>query len=140
MRALERQSENAAHWGEREYDALFAPESPRRIALVVEDAGGNQGIGGFAIGRCDFDDWEIENVVIAGEQRRRGLGTALVAELLESARLAGAASVLLEVRESNTAARQLYKKLGFNEIGRRPGYYRQPLEDALLLKISVAVP
>ena len=52
-------------------------------------------------------------------------------------RLAGAAAstVLLEVRESNTAARQLYEKLGFVEIGGRPDYYRDPVEDALLLSI-----
>jgi ribosomal-protein-alanine N-acetyltransferase len=48
--------------------------------------------------------------------------------------------VLLEVRESNVAARQLYEKIGFSQAGRRAGYYRGPFEDGLQLKISVAVP
>ncbi len=140
IRALEQASETAAHWAEREYDALFAPEAPRRIALVIARDADDQRICGFVIARCGVDDWEIENVLIASEQRRRGLGTALVRELLKRACDAGAASVLLEVRESNHAARQLYGTLGFKETGRRKSYYREPSEDALILKISISFP
>jgi len=135
IRNLEQQSETAAHWAEREYDALFAPEAPKRIALVATE---NDEFCGFAVARCDPEDWEIENVVIAAGQRRRGLGGMLVGELLHQAQLTGATSVLLEVRESNVAARCLYEKLGFTEISRRPNYYQGPQEDALLLRFSVA--
>jgi len=123
----------AAHWHVREYDVVFAPEAPRRVALVAEDE--DQQICGFIVARCGVDEWEIENVVVAPERRRRGIGRELVRMVV---RLAGAAAsaVLLEVRESNTAARQLYEKLGFVEIGRRPGYYHDPVEDALLLRFS----
>ena len=104
IRKLEQESRSAAHWGEREYDALFAAEAPRRIALVAaEDAGAE--ILGFVIARCADDEWEIENVVVADEQRRRGVGSALVGELVQEAGRSGAAAVLLEVRESNAAAR-----------------------------------
>ena len=135
MRALEQQSEAAAHWSEREYDALFAPEAPKRLALVAADEGGRE-IYGFAVARCGPDEWEIENVVVAVGQRRRGLGSRLVQQILLAARGAGATAVLLEVRESNVAARQLYASLGFSEIGRRSGYYREPSEDAVLLAVS----
>lgn len=138
IRKLEQEAESAAHWGEREYDALFAAEAPRRIALVAEEADAE--ILGFVIARCADDEWEIENVVVASEQRRRGVGIALVRELVQEARRSGAALVLLEVRESNAAARGLYEKIGFNEIGRRPDYYRNPPEDALLLGISISIP
>ena len=134
MRALEAQAETAAHWNAREYDALFAPEAPRRIALVVAE--GDE-VRGFVIARCGPDEWEIENVVVAPEHRRLGIGGELVREVLRAAQEAGAAAVLLEVRESNAAARQLYERLGFAEAGRRSGYYRVPVEDALLLRFSI---
>lgn len=136
MRALEQQSETAAHWAEREYDALFALEAPKRLALI---AGQNGGVVGFLIARCDLDEWELENVVVAPEHRRVGVGGQLVAALLHQAGSTGATSVLLEVRESNGPARQLYKKFGFLEVGRRQKYYANPVEDALLLKYSVSI-
>ena len=138
MRALERESETAAHWAEREYAALFSPDAPPRIALVP--SGDPQQIHGFVIARCGVDEWEIENVVVAAEHRRRGIGAALVKSVLEEARRCCTPLVQLEVRESNAAARRLYQKLGFQEVGRRRGYYRGPSEDALLLKISVSIP
>jgi ribosomal-protein-alanine acetyltransferase len=138
LRKLEQEAESAAHWGEREYEALFAPEAPWRFALVAAEESGAQ-IVGFVIARCADDEWEIENVVVAPEQRRRGLGSAMVRELVQEARRSGAGAVLLEVRESNAAARRLYEKIGFNEIGRRPDYYRNPPEDALQLRISISI-
>ena len=139
IRKLERDSETAAHWGEREYDALFAAEAPRRLALLAAEER-SAPILGFAIARCADDEWEIENLVVEGERRRQGVGSALISELVREARRSGAAAVLLEVRESNAPARRLYEKIGFNIVGRRPGYYRDPPEDALLLKISISIP
>jgi len=75
---------------------------------------------------------------VAPEQRRSGIGTRLIQEVLLRAEAGGATSVLLEVRESNFAARRLYEKLGFSEKGRRNDYYRDPQEDALLLQIFLA--
>jgi len=135
MRALEQQSESAAHWAEREYDALFAAGAPPRVSLVaIENE--SQTMCGFAIARCATDEWEIENVVVALEERKRGMGSRLIGELLVRARSAGATSVLLEVRESNRAARRLYEKLGFSQQARRSSYYRDPEEDALQLHFS----
>jgi [ribosomal protein S18]-alanine N-acetyltransferase len=136
VRAMEQQSETAAHWAEREYDALFVPDAPARIALVAVSESDATQIYGFVIVRCAVDDWEIENLVVAPEYQRLGVGTKLIRELLYRAQGA-ATSVVLEVRESNFAARRLYEKLGFSEQGRRGNYYREPMEDALLLRISV---
>jgi ribosomal-protein-alanine acetyltransferase len=139
IRTLEQQAESAAHWAECEYDALFAPDAPARIALIAVDEADVRQVRGFVIARCALDDWEIENVVVAREARRLGVGTKLIRELLRRAHAAGAMSVLLEARESNLVARKLYEKLGFSEEGRRSNYYQEPREDALLLRISVAV-
>ena len=135
MRGLEQQADTAAHWAEREYHVLFAPEAPCRITLIADHEGR---VAGFLIARADLDEWEIENVVVAQASRRLGIGSALVEELLHQAAAAKATSVLLEVRESNVAARRLYERLGFQEVGRRPGYYVLPAEDALLFKFSVS--
>jgi ribosomal-protein-alanine N-acetyltransferase len=139
MRSLEQQADTAAHWAEREYGALFAREAPKRIALVAGEAGGAD-VSGFLIARCGLDQWEIENVVVDTGRRRTGIGKALVDELLRQAGSQSVAALLLEVRESNTAARRLYEKIGFSEVGRRPAYYQNPAEDALLLKYYVSFP
>ena len=139
MRELEQQSETAAHWAERDYEALFAPEAPQRLALVAVEGADAVDVCGFLVARCSSDEWEIENVVVRPNKRRRGIGSAIVAELVQRARAARARSVLLEVRESNLAGRRLYEKLGFSQTGMRSGYYREPLEAALLLKVSISV-
>jgi [ribosomal protein S18]-alanine N-acetyltransferase len=137
IRALEQQAETAAHWADREYDALFAAEAPPRITLVASSEDDADRVTGFVIARCATAEWEIENVVVAPEQRKRGVGIKIIRELLLRAKSAGATSVLLEVRESNLAALRLYEKLGFSRQGQRSGYYQNPKEDALLLCFSV---
>jgi ribosomal-protein-alanine N-acetyltransferase len=151
--AIERQSPSAAHWGEREYHALFpAARStladgtvagdgvPRRICLVVEMAAeivansrADPTIAGFLVALCLGQEWEIENLVVASALRRQGCANLLLRELLSRAGNQGAGRVLLEVRESNQAARAFYARWGFQMIGRRRNYYRDPEEDAILL-------
>jgi ribosomal-protein-alanine N-acetyltransferase len=134
IHALEQRADTAAHWTGREYEALFAQDAPRRLALVAVEGDSTLG---FVIARCALDEWEIENVVVASEARNRGLASALLRHLLDRARSAGATSVLLEVRQSNLAALRLYEKQGFTLQGRRPNYYRDPVDDALLLHFSI---
>ncbi len=131
--ALGQKSDTAAHWSEREYGALFAPETAKRVALVAEQP--QEKLAAFVVARCAADEWEIENIVVEAESRRQGFALAMIEELLGEARRCGVAAILLEVRESNLAALGLYKKLGFREEGRRPRYYAQPEEDALLLRL-----
>ncbi len=132
MMDLERHAVTAAHWRREHYERILQPGSDR-TGLVVEDDGG---ICGFVIGRALGEEWELENIAVAGPARRRGLATRLVGELLDRARRAGARSVFLEVRESNHAARALYEKWAFLESGRRKGYYTDPPEDALVCRFS----
>ncbi|MCP3978955.1 MAG: ribosomal protein S18-alanine N-acetyltransferase [bacterium] len=79
------------------------------------------------------DELKINNFAIAAEQRRRGLGRWMLRHILTAAREAGCVHATLEVRDSNAAARGLYRAHGFVESGRRRGYYQREGEDAILM-------
>jgi ribosomal-protein-alanine N-acetyltransferase len=79
------------------------------------------------------DQVHINNLAVRPEMRRQGLGSQLLAAIIKEARKLGATSLMLEVRESNTAARRLYEHAGFTVHGVRKSYYNNPVEDALVL-------
>jgi ribosomal-protein-alanine N-acetyltransferase len=133
MMALEKRAATAAHWSVEQYEKLFGTSNPGRVALIIQEEACVQG---FVIARVAGEEWEIENIAVAGPARRRGLGTRLLGELLDTARAKGAEAVFLEVRESNQAARALYEKWSFLESGRRPHYYKSPEEDAILYRLG----
>ncbi len=140
MMSIARHAATASQWSMRKYQSVFDVEIPKRIALVIEknvSAEDNAAIEGFLIAQCVSTEWEIENVAVAGPARRRGLGTRLLLEFLNLARRNGAESVFLEVRPSNTAARNLYEKWAFVESARRSGYYQTPPEDALVYRLQL---
>lgn len=134
MMELAKRAATAAQWSESAYGQLFAGGcNTVRLVLVVEDDGA---VAGFLAARESAGEWEIENLAVSGAARRRGLGSRLVGEFLHHARSRGGRDVFLEVRESNIPARTLYEKWAFQEAGRRKQYYREPAEDALILKFS----
>ena len=79
------------------------------------------------------DEGEITNVAVHPEHRRNGIARALMEKLLTNAGDRGAAHIILEVRQSNEAAIRLYESTGFESCGVRKRFYRQPVEDALLM-------
>ena len=89
---------------------------------------------GYVIAQPVADEGEILNVAVDGAFRGRGVARSLIRHTLAHLARIGVESVFLEVRESNRAARTLYERLGFSEVGRRRGYYRKPREDAVLLR------
>lgn len=80
-----------------------------------------------------LDEGYISNVAVAPEARRKGIGDALIEELMRRAELLGLAFVTLEVRQSNAPAAALYEKHGFTAVGKRKNYYDLPREDAVLM-------
>ena len=121
-------------------DPAWTPEAyfaTHRLALVVEDRAG--GIGGWLLVSVVPPEAEILNLIVAPDQRRRGLATALLREGLERLALTRVTRVWLEVREYNTPARRLYARFGFAPAGRRPQYYQHPTEDALLLETTLTL-
>jgi ribosomal-protein-alanine acetyltransferase len=137
IRALEVQSSTAAHWNFTQYDALFAADAISRFALVAQEDTNDSEIVGFLVASRLTDEWELENIVVDDRHKNHGIGTALVRRLLSEAEAAGATSIILEVRESNTPARRLYESIGFMPEGRRNSYYRDPVEDAILYRRSL---
>ncbi|HKJ00777.1 MAG TPA: ribosomal protein S18-alanine N-acetyltransferase [bacterium] len=97
--------------------------------LLRDDAGAPAGLLCFQrVG----DEAEVYRIAVLPALRGQGLGRWLLVRFMARARAEGLRRAYLEVRESNAAARRLYEAAGFAEAGRRPGYYRQPSEDAVL--------
>ena len=92
------------------------------------------GIAGYVVAWFAADEGEIANLAVREPTRRRGIGAALLDAALVEAGRRGAVNMYLEVRESNEAARALYASRGFEEVGRRRGYYHRPVEDAVVLR------
>jgi [ribosomal protein S18]-alanine N-acetyltransferase len=128
--AIEKDALTTSHWSLEQYQAVFA-ENANRLALVIEEANEVQG---FLIAQFVDREWEIENIAIANSARRRGLAARMVAHFIKLARERGAQAIFLEVRESNAAARALYKKFDFVETSRRTFYYRNPDENAVIYR------
>lgn len=130
MIAMERASPEASHWSLTTYQEIFSGPIPR-VALVSED----NNVAGFLVARTLPDEWEIENIVVAHDHRRHGSGSLLLEELLHRAALESPVKILLEVRESNAAARSLYQRFSFKQVSVREGYYEHPDEDAIVYSL-----
>jgi [ribosomal protein S18]-alanine N-acetyltransferase len=89
---------------------------------------------GYSIAWQLADEAELANLAVAPGARGEGIGSALLDDLLRVIETRGGATVYLEVRESNAAARALYHSRAFEEVGRRKGYYDKPREDAVILR------
>ena len=109
------------------------PDNPR-VQFLVARAAGDGRLMGYAIAWHVMDEGELANLAVAPDARRRGVASALLDAVIRDASARGTSRIFLEVRESNSAARALYSARGFDEVGRRKGYYRLPVEDALILR------
>ncbi len=118
-------------WSEHDFRGVLG--YPQGIFLVSADRSTGV-VTGYAIALCVVDEAEILNLAVDPVARRSGLGGRLLDAALAEAEGRGAAAVFLEVRESNAAARKLYASRGFAELSRRRRYYRNPVEDALVLR------
>lgn len=89
---------------------------------------------GFAGIMIIADEAELLNIAVLSEFRRQGIGRFLLDQMLSEAARAGAYRLLLEVREGNHAAQQLYQQKHFSQIGTRREYYHNPVEDAIIME------
>jgi ribosomal-protein-alanine acetyltransferase len=103
---------------------------PRFLAWGAE---AHENLLGFIVSSFAADEMEILNLAIAPALRRTGLGSQLLGAAFTEARRVGIARAFLEVRASNTGAIAFYSHHGFSTSLRRPNYYHNPLEDALIL-------
>lgn len=127
--SITEESSQAASWSRESYEELCKSEG--FLAFVSERAGS---VSGFVVGRQAADEGEILNVAVRRENRRKGEGQALLTAVLEQLHRRGVRRVYLEVRESNETGITFYKEQGFAKTGRRPGYYQEPEEAAVLME------
>ena len=106
-------------------------ENPLSLWLVAVEAGE---VVGYVGSQTVLGETDMMNLAVAPEARRQGTGRALVLALVEALTEKGSCSLMLEVRVSNIPAQKLYDSLGFSQVGRRPKYYVNPREDALILR------
>lgn len=125
-------SAEIAQWTARDYASLSVTGM---VAWVAEFEGA---IAGFLVARRIATEIEILNLAVRPDTRRRGIGHALMQFAFEWGKQFDAKSTFLEVRASNRDALQFYKRHGFEETGRRPLYYSNPAEDALVLTAPIS--
>jgi [ribosomal protein S18]-alanine N-acetyltransferase len=127
----------APQWAGSAYEAAISTgdgtgeEGLRRIALVAEHSGE---VIGFAIARVVASLAEIETIGIRKNAQGFGFGSDLMRAVFEELKLVEVNEVELEVRASNGQALWFYGQLDFVEVGRRREYYRDPVEDAVLMR------
>ncbi|MDR6987682.1 ribosomal-protein-alanine N-acetyltransferase [Paenarthrobacter nitroguajacolicus] len=116
------------------FDELAQPETRRYI--VAEVAGEIVAYAGLM---CIEPIADVQTIAVVPEFEGRGIGSAVLAELIDEARRRRAADVLLEVRADNPRAQQLYQRFGFEQIHVRPRYYRDGT-DALIMRLELNTP
>lgn len=102
--------------------------------LVLEE---NGKVLGYVGTQTVMDQTDMMNIAVHPDHRRRGIADALMAVLVSDLERMGSRCLMLEVRVSNEPARKLYERWGFAEAGRRRNYYRNPKEDALILRKEI---
>lgn len=105
--------------------------NPLSLWLVAQEG---QTLLGYVGSQTCLDETDMMNIAVSPASRRQGVARALIEALVSALRQHGSKQLTLEVRASNGPARQLYESLGFLQVGLRKNYYRNPKEDALILR------
>ena len=109
-----------------------AGEMENSIFLVLREG---ENTAGFGIILTVAGEGELVDIAVSPAYRKKGYGQALMTALLTEAQVQNIETLYLEVRQSNAAARHLYEKNGFEAMGVRKKYYRDPVEDAVLMRL-----
>lgn len=105
--------------------------NPLSLWLVAEEDGK---LIGYVGSQSVAPEADVMNLAVAPEWRKKGIGRALMKALIAQLHNRGITALFLEVRVGNIPAQNLYRGLEFVEVGRRPKYYVNPTEDALILR------
>lgn len=116
-------------WSLSMFEELF--QYSTNFYFVAEE---EQKICGFAGITTSIDTADVMNIGVQSGYRGRGIGRELLKQLMEQAVKCGCEQIMLEVRESNHVARQLYRTSGFEEIAVRKNYYSQPTEHGIIMR------
>jgi len=124
-------------WPQRafRYELEENAASSQWVAEVVSGEDGENQVVGLIITWLLVDEAHIATLSVDPDYRRRKIGSKLICAALRAEVARGATSATLEVRANNQAAQRLYYRFGFQVVGRRPGYYRDNGEDAIILTL-----
>lgn len=115
---------------------MFLEEIKSGYAFVAQEKVGNT-IAGYICGLLLYDEFNITNLAVSSSFQRQGLAELLVKFVIGRLLKIHCSNFFLEVRVSNLAAIALYRKLGFEIIGKRKKYYNKPQEDALMMQMDL---
>ena len=116
-------------WPESAFEGHVRNEST--YSTVIRDSSGN--IVGYACMMIVEDEAYLMNIAVSIHHKRQGIGSMLMDDLISKAESEGSRAICLEVRLSNHSAVSFYSRYGFYELHRRKQYYRNPVEDALIM-------
>jgi [ribosomal protein S18]-alanine N-acetyltransferase len=127
-----------AQWSRLDYERVEAGEMAGWVAERIMGAESPvPAVVGFVVARNIPHEVEILNIAVLPSARKHGVGSDLFDRAIEWARSERATQIILEVRAGNDAALRLYHRRNFQIVGRRPRYYSNPVDDALLLTASI---
>ena len=135
---IEEQS-GLSRWGWAAYYAELQGNN-RSLMLIARPRSAEQGshhVAAYIAARASAGELHINNVAVREAFRRNGIGHLLLTRAIDEGKKLGATTAFLEVRSGNYAAQALYEKCGFKPIARRPRYYSEPLEDAVVMSRSL---
>ena len=145
IRAWMQDAPEAPEWSDADLAGLLTtpPADQRKVRKAWTAEQGRSARSGFAVATALCipgmpAECELEFVLVPPETRRQGIGRMLIDTVVAWARDLGASEIRLEVRESNAPALRLYEACGFVVAGRRPGYYADPAEDAVLMRRQIS--
>ena len=127
-----------SRWGWDAYRGEL--DRPEAVMLVARAAGGlfeRKAVAGYVAARVNAGELHINNIGVRREARGFGVGSTLLETALELGRLKGALTSTLEVRAANRVAQLLYRRYGYEVVGRRKSYYRYPTDDALVMSVTL---
>lgn len=141
MEIVEMNPAHVAQVAELERVCFNDPWSEKSVASELENelslwlvAMDGERLCGYVGSQTVMGETDMMNVAVHPDDRRQGIAQRLVEELIRQLKEKGSHCLTLEVRASNAGAISLYEKLGFAQIGKRPRYYQNPREDALILR------
>ncbi len=129
--ALDKELFSKESWSEADFEASLTDPSRFFWVATEEDA-----LLGFCGISQSFEQGDILNIGVCPDARGKGIGSKLLKQAIETFKEQGGKELFLEVRASNDAAKALYEKFGFRQIGIRKGYYQQPAEDGLVYRLG----
>ncbi len=113
-------------------EVAFSNEMASDVSITIVAMEG-EAVAGFLVGWIAADQVHLANIAVHAGHRRRGIGNGMMAWLLEEAVRRGCTTATLEVRDSNRAARMMYRQLGYSAVALRRAYYTNPTEDAVVM-------